>query len=156
MNRARTHNRAKPASPDRGSSSWTPPPIGQVRERERQRKFVEHFMAMGNATQAAIRAGYSRKSARRIATRLLSTNVHIHKAITARVAKLEARGIAAAVERDIILSMIARDPRLDISDRIRAIAELNKSTGRHSMKHLPEGKLTLEQVLAQSREVAAS
>lgn len=39
----------------------------------------EYFLNGRNATQAAISAGYSAKSARRHATRLLSTNVHIQR-----------------------------------------------------------------------------
>jgi hypothetical protein len=110
----------------------------------------------GNATQAAISAGYPKSSARRHATRLLSTNVHIHKAIARRVKTLEAHGVASAIERDTILSMFARDPRVDVRDRIRAIAELNKCTGRHSTRHLHEGRLTLEELLEQSREESAA
>ena len=125
---------------------------------EKHRRFIDAFMGpcAGNATQAAIRAGYPKSSARRHATRLLSTNVHIHKAIARRVERLEAHGIADAVERDTILSMFARDPRVEVRDRIRAIAELNKCTGRHSTHHVHEGRLTLEELLGQSREEPAA
>jgi phage terminase small subunit len=125
---------------------------------EKERCFVDAFMGVcaGNATQAAIHAGYSKNSARRIATRLLSTNVHIHSAIAANAEALHARGIADAVERDTLLSTFARDPRVEIRDRIRAIAELNKCTGRHTVKHMVDGGPTLAELIAGSREEAAS
>src|SRR5438876_11616669 len=50
----------------------------------RKARFVEAYIENGyNATQAAITAGYSAKSARRIGTRL-STNVHIAAEIQRR------------------------------------------------------------------------
>ena len=58
------------------------------------------------------------------------------------------KSIADAAERDTLLMGFARDARNSVRDRIRAIAELNKCTG----KHLVSGTLTLEQVLTQSRE----
>ena len=43
---------------------------------EKQKKFVDEYLIDLNATQAAIRAGYSEKTARSIGQRLL-TNVDI-------------------------------------------------------------------------------
>jgi phage terminase small subunit len=53
---------------------------------ERERRFVENYMgaAAGNATKAAILAGYSKKSAARIGYRL-SRKVQIRQAIDERV-----------------------------------------------------------------------
>lgn len=47
---------------------------------ERQARFVKEYLIDLNATQAAIRAGFSRKTARRQGSRLL-TKVHIQSAI---------------------------------------------------------------------------
>lgn len=120
---------------------------------ERERRFVVEFLgkARGNATLAARRAGYSAKSARQQASRLL-TKAAIQRALVARVAKADAASIADADERDTILSSFARSGVEDTRDRIIAIAELNKCSGRHSIKHLVKGTLTLEQILTQSRE----
>lgn len=120
---------------------------------ERERRFVDAFLGKcaGNATQAYIAAGYAKTGADGAASRLLG-KVSIQRAIAGRVKVLESRGILNAEQRDTILSDIARAQYQDVHARIRAISELNKSTGRHSMKFLHEGKLTLEQVLQQSRE----
>ncbi|MGO1061529.1 terminase small subunit [Acinetobacter lwoffii] len=47
---------------------------------DKQRRFVDKYLIGLNAIQAAIRAGYSEKTARSIGQRLL-TNVDIQKAI---------------------------------------------------------------------------
>lgn len=52
----------------------------------RQQRFVEEYMVDLNATQAAIRAGYSAKTANRAGPRLLS-NVGIREAVSARQAQ---------------------------------------------------------------------
>ncbi len=51
-----------------------------------------------------------------------------------------------------IRAAMARDKELEVRDRIRAIDELNKCSGRHSVQHLHEGRLTLEPVLGDSRK----
>ncbi|MEQ7059594.1 terminase small subunit [Lactococcus petauri] len=38
----------------------------------KQKKFADYYIETGNATQSAIRAGYSKKTANRIATENLS------------------------------------------------------------------------------------
>lgn len=48
----------------------------------KQQRFVEEYLIDLNATQAAIRAGYSEKTARQIATKLLS-KVYIQEAVNA-------------------------------------------------------------------------
>jgi len=52
---------------------------------ERERQFVEHFMATGNATKAAAQAGYSKRTASQIGYRLLR-KVQIQRAIAERAA----------------------------------------------------------------------
>lgn len=113
---------------------------------ERQARFVDAFLAdcAGNATKAAIAAGAGRAGARVAGHRLL-TLANVQRAIAARVQRREQAAIATADERDRILSTIARDENADASDRIRAICELNKCTGRHSVHLLHQGRLTLEQ-----------
>lgn len=53
----------------------------------KQARFVEEFLVDSNATQAAIRAGYSAKTAKQIGSRLL-TNVDIARLVEARTAKM--------------------------------------------------------------------
>ena len=72
--------------------------------------FVEEFACDMNATQAAIRAGYSVKTAKEQATRLLS-NVHVAAEIAkGRAARSERTGITA--ER--ILAELARIAFFDV------------------------------------------
>lgn len=56
----------------------------------RQTKFVQEYLISGNATKAAIKAGYSKKTARSLGQRML-TNVDIKKAIAAAQKKTAER-----------------------------------------------------------------
>jgi len=56
----------------------------------KQERFVEQYLIDLNATQAAIRAGYSRKTAKQQASRLL-TNVDLAAAIAAGKERLAAK-----------------------------------------------------------------
>ena len=72
--------------------------------------FVEEFACDMNATQAAIRAGYSVKTAKEQATRLLS-NVHVAAEIAkGRAARSERTGITA----DRVLQELARIAFFDV------------------------------------------
>lgn len=120
----------------------------------RERRFIDAYLgsARANATQAALAAGYTRNygSARTLGARLLA-KVHIRNAVDARTARETEAAILNAEERDVLLSSIARGELGAITrDRIRAIAELNKCSGRHAKRQLHEGRLTLEQVLGES------
>lgn len=59
----------------------------------KQQRFCDEYLIDLNATQAAIRAGYSKKTARQIATDNLS-KVYIKEYIEARMAEKEAKLIA--------------------------------------------------------------
>jgi len=65
--------------------------------KEKQKRFCEEYLVDCNATQAAIRAGYSKKTARAIGQRLL-TNVDIKKYIEQQLQKLKNEKIADAQE----------------------------------------------------------
>jgi len=54
---------------------------------DKQKRFIEEYCVDFNATQAAIRSEYSKKTARQIATNLLS-NVYIQEAIQKYMDKL--------------------------------------------------------------------
>lgn len=120
----------------------------------KERRFIDAYLGScrGNGTEAVLAAGYvqSRKAASITASRLLG-KASIRQEVETRTVKREDRAIADAEERDKILSKLARR-NISAKDRIAAIKELNKCTGRHSMKHLVEGKLTLEQAIAASRK----
>jgi phage terminase small subunit len=57
---------------------------------ERQKRFVAYYLKDPNATNAAISAGYSEKTAKQIGARLL-TNVDVKAAIADGQAKLAAK-----------------------------------------------------------------
>ncbi len=65
--------------------------------KEKQKRFCEEYLVDCNATQAAIRAGYSKKTARAVGQRLL-TNVDIKKYIDQQLQKLKNEKIADAQE----------------------------------------------------------
>src|SRR5438552_7685399 len=81
----------------------------------RKARFVEAYIENGyNATQAAITAGYSAKSARRIGTRL-STNVHIAAEIHRRTKQsLEDARMRTGISRERTLREAARLAFYDI------------------------------------------
>ena len=92
----------------------------------KQRRFVELYN--GNATEAAIAAGYSRKTARSIGQRIL-TNVDISEAIKAREDKKLRSFIASREERQRLWTEIMNDPEMKTSDRLRASELLGRSEG---------------------------
>ena len=63
----------------------------------RQKAFCEYYVACGNATEAAIKAEYSKRTAKSIGQRLL-TFVDIKKYIDELMQKLESERIASAEE----------------------------------------------------------
>lgn len=73
---------------------------------EKQKKFADFYIKLGNATQAAIEAGYSKRTARSQGQRLL-TNVDIKNYIDERMAQLASERIMSAQEILERLSLIA-------------------------------------------------
>ena len=63
----------------------------------RQKAFCEYYVASGNATDAATKAGYSKRTAKSIGQRLL-TFVDIKKYIDELMQKLESERVASAEE----------------------------------------------------------
>ena len=63
----------------------------------RQKAFCEYYVACGNATEAAIKAGYSKRTARSIGQRLL-TYVDIKSYVKELMDKAESKRIASAEE----------------------------------------------------------
>ena len=73
----------------------------------RRKRFVQEYLKSGNATQAAIKAGYSKKTARQLGQRLLSF-VDIKAEIARLSQAVEDASICSIAERKQILSEIAR------------------------------------------------
>lgn len=103
----------------------------------KQRKFADEYMISGNATEAAIKAGYKKKSAYSIAGQNLKKH-EIIQYITERQKKLESKKIAQQKEIFEYLSSVMRGEQTEtvmtadgpvetpvsVKDRINAAKEL--------------------------------
>ena len=80
----------------------------------RQKAFCEYYVASGNATEAAIKAGYSERTAKSIGQRLL-TFVDIKKYLDELMQKLESERIASAEE---VLQILTSTMRGEIQEEV--------------------------------------
>lgn len=113
---------------------------------ERERRFVEAFK--GNATEAAIAAGYTEKSAATIGYRLLR-KVEIRQAVDARSANDPS--VADRKARQRFWTSVMNDPDQEMRDRLKASELLGKSEADFTDKVEHSGKVALEDILARSR-----
>lgn len=94
----------------------------------RQLAFVQEYLIDRNATRAAIAAGYSEKTAKEQASRLL-TNVNVDRVVTSEIKRLEEK---LRVSRERNLKELARlaymDPRdlFDDKGRLIPVHELSR------------------------------
>lgn len=109
----------------------------------RQKKFAEYYAQSGNTVQSAIKAGYSENYANANACKLLE-NVRVSEYIRELTEKAQQNRIISAIERQAILSDIAKSKEEETSDRIRAIDTLNKMTGEYLNKVELSGTLEAE------------
>jgi phage terminase small subunit len=79
---------------------------------DRQARFVEEYLLDLNGTQAAIRAGYSRQTARQMAAENLS-KPYITAAITTALAERTRRN---AVDADFVLNRLVQEIEADLAD----------------------------------------
>ena len=123
---------------------------------EKQKRFADYYIELGNATQAAINAGYAKRSAQQIGAENLLKPV-IKTYIDERLSKLASERIMSAQEAVELLSSIARaeiteqvvvttmegaevvDKPPDVKTRIIAIKEI--------LKRYPDNdKMLLQQI----------
>ncbi len=101
---------------------------------ERQRKFCELYAASGNASQAAIRAGYSAASAATNSDKLLK-NTNVQQYLLQLSEQATSNRIATATERQEFWTAIMRgevqdgDNPAKLTDRIKASELLGKAHG---------------------------
>ena len=93
---------------------------------QRQRAFCEAYLLSGNATEAAIKAGYSPKSARSIGQRLL-TYVDIREYLAQRNAQIIAENTATLEEIYSFWTVTMRDQESKQADRLKASELLSKA-----------------------------
>ena len=95
----------------------------------KQQKFVEHYAACGNATEAARLAGYSAKYTRENASKLLQ-NTTIQAALAALTKKVSSARIATAQERQEFWTAVMRGEfgdEAEMKDRLKASELLGKT-----------------------------
>ena len=81
---------------------------------ELQRKFSDNYIILGKGTEAAIKAGYSKKSARFYASKTLQKPV-VKKYIAARLKEIEEHKIAKAAE---VLRFLTSSMRGEIKEEV--------------------------------------
>ena len=96
----------------------------------RQKKFAEYYAQCGNTVQSAIKAGYSEAYANSTACKLLE-NARVSEYLKSLSEKASKERILTAIERQAMLSDIAKKEYENQSDRIKAIDTLNKMTGEY-------------------------
>jgi hypothetical protein len=85
------------------------------RLRVRQERFCLEYFKTGNASNAALIAGYSERNIRSIASRL-STNVNIIARLKELQSKVESNAVATVAERKQILTEILRSKLTDFME----------------------------------------
>lgn len=124
----------------------------------KQQRFVDEYIISGNATQAAIKAGYSKKTANRIATENLSKPV-IKTAIDQRNAEIQSEKTMDMQEVMERLASIARGETTEEtvtnkgdvietatrnSDKLKALELIGKRFGAWTDKKEISGTLDID------------
>ena len=106
----------------------------------RQELFIQEYIKTGNATNSAIKAGYSKRIAKSIGQRLL-TFVNIKKRIEELSQKIANNNIMTAKERQEYLTKLINSDDVKVSDKLKALDILNKMTGEYIQKVEVNGEL---------------
>ena len=100
---------------------------------EKQKRFCDEYLIDLNATQAAIRAGYSKRTAAVIGVENLK-KPNIKKYIDEHILQSHSKAVIDRQERMVILSNIAMSDEEKATSRISAIDTLNKMDGEYVTK----------------------
>lgn len=119
---------------------------------DRQARFCEEYLIDLNATQAAIRAGYSEKTANRIASELLS-KLDIQEKITELKAE---RAKRTEMIQDSVIQELAAVTRAEIKgvravDKLKALELLGKHLGMF-VERYEVNAAEIEKRIAEARE----
>lgn len=113
----------------------------------RQRKFAAAYARLGNATQAAIEAGYSAKTAGQAGERLLK-KAEIQAKLKNLFEPAQAEAIATAAERQMFFTQIMRGEGkfagAELRDRMKAAELLGKMQGDFIERLEHKGGLEIE------------
>lgn len=99
----------------------------------RQKDFCEFYVASGNATEAAMKAGYS-ETYSKTRTNVLLQNVEICRYINELQEKTKTSRIMTAIERREFLTSMIKDGAVKDTDRLKALDILNKMDGEYTQK----------------------
>lgn len=80
----------------------------------KQQKFADYYVESGNATEAAIKAGYSKRTAKEIGAQNL-TKLHVSEYIEARMKELQSERIADATEVLETLTAVLRGQKKGVA-----------------------------------------
>lgn len=122
---------------------------------DKQRVFVDEYLIDMNGTRAAIRAGYSEKSAREIASQNL-TKLNIQKAIEIAFSERKARTLVT--QDDVINGLLDeaknKDDGSSHSARVASWAHLGKHLGMFTEKVELSGGLAIDTISALMDDLA--
>lgn len=122
---------------------------------DKQRIFVDEYLIDLNGTRAAIRAGYSEKSAREIASQNL-TKLNIQKAIEKAFNERKARVLVT--QDDVVNGLLDeaknKDEGASHSARVSAWAHLGKHLGMFTDKVEVSGGLAIDAISALMDDLA--
>ena len=123
----------------------------------KQKAFADYYIELGNATEAARKAGYSKKAARQIATENL-TKPSILAYIQQRTAPIERKRIASGDEVLQFFTRVMNGEEKDafgleisVSDRIAAGKEILKRKVDDTKLENEKERLQLERMRVQSQ-----
>ena len=108
----------------------------------RQEQFVYHYMASGNAEDAAIKAGYTKDTARANAWTLLKKD-HIAALIAEKRKELWKEEIATVFEVQKFWTQTLRNENNELKDRIKASELLARSQGAFIEKIEHSGQIDI-------------
>lgn len=106
----------------------------------RQKAFCEYYVASGNATEAAKKAGYSERYTNKNVNKLRQ-NTAIIEYIEELQKKAQSSRIMSAVERKEWLTKVLNDDNAKLNDKLKAIDILNKMDGEYTEKVQLSGEL---------------
>lgn len=113
----------------------------------RQKAFCEFYVASGNATESAVKAGYSKRTARSIGQRLL-TNVDIQSYIEELNKKVKDNRIADIKEVKEFWTEVLRNKNQKIQDRLKASEYIAKTNGAFLDKVEVKGEIKTDNPLS--------
>lgn len=109
---------------------------------EKQRRFADYYIETGNAAQSAVRAGYSKKTARSIGRENL-TKPYIKEYIDKRNKELEDARIAGMTEVKQFWTAMLRSNKVEDKDRLKASEFIAKTNGAFIEKVEHSGAINL-------------